>query len=31
MSEAMLKVDKLVKRFAALSVTDEASFEVRAG
>jgi len=31
MSEAMLKVDKLVKRFAALTVTDEASFEVRAG
>jgi len=31
MTEPMLKVDKLIKRFAALTVTDEASFEVRAG
>jgi branched-chain amino acid transport system ATP-binding protein len=31
MREALLKVEKLVKRFGALAVTDEASFEVRAG
>jgi len=31
MSEALLRIDNLVKRFGALTVTDEASFEVRAG
>ncbi|MDN3921972.1 ABC transporter ATP-binding protein [Roseateles violae] len=29
--EPLLKVEKLVKRFGALAVTDEASFEVRGG
>src|SRR5690349_17635223 len=31
MTEALLRVDRLVKRFGALTVTDAASFDVRAG